>query len=172
MVGENLLDEEAVLKELGINRAQLEDMIRTGKILPSYQNGVRKFRASEIEKIKTQKIEEPPPSAPQPPPQTTQAPPSTPPPAEEVGSTRVIEPPKEVKKLRVKKQEPPKEKPDFLKRPPSTRETVSVGKLPPILLLLSFIVLGLSLGILYLSWKASPLPNFLLSLIKSIARGG
>ena len=165
MVGETYLSEEDVLKELKINRAQLEDLIRTGKILPSYQDGVRKFKASEIEKLKSEKIEETVVAPPPPPP---------PPPTEEIGSTRVIEPPKEAPKLRVKRQEPPKEKPEFLKGPKPKKEekVVPVGKLPAILLLLSIIVLGLSLWSLYFSWKAASLPGFLATLVKMVAGSG
>ncbi len=48
MVGENFLDEEEVLRKLKINKAQLEELIKEGKILPSYQEGIRKFKESEI----------------------------------------------------------------------------------------------------------------------------
>ncbi len=171
MVGETYLSEEDVLKELKINRAQLEDLIRTGKILPSYQDGVRKFKASEIEKLKSEKIEETVVAPPPPPP--PEAPPP-PPPTEEIGSTRVIEPPKEAPKLRVKRQAPPKEKPEFLKGPKPKKEekVVPVGKLPAILLLLSIIVLGLSLWSLYFSWKEASLPGFLATLVKMVAGSG
>ncbi len=175
MAGEKFLSEEEVSKELGINKAQLEEFVRMGKILPSYKDGMRKFKSSEVEKLKlslSEKTEVPPvetSSKPEVPPRV-ETPPEAPPIAEEVGSTRVIEPPKEAPRLRVKKQTAPSEKPDFLKGPSASVPIVSsMGKLESILLILSLLLLIFSAGSLYFVWKGSSLPSILLTVIKSIS---
>jgi len=171
MVGENFLSEEETLKELQINKAQLEEFIRLGKILPSYQDGQRRFKATEVEKIKSTLSESPPVEAP--PPEETSSPTVPPPTTEEVGSTRIIEPPKESPRLKVKKQAPPSEKPKFLKEPPKgVGVTPNIGKLNGVLLSLSLIILIISVVSLYFTWKGAPLPNILLTLLKTLSQLG
>ncbi|NOZ63377.1 MAG: helix-turn-helix domain-containing protein [Caldiserica bacterium] len=176
MVGENFLTEEEVLKELKINKAQLEEFIKSGKILPSYQEGQRKFKATEVENIKVSLSAAPPPPVTTPPvgtpPPVESAPPT--PQAEDVGSTRVIEPPKKAPKLKVKQQTPPPtEKPGFLKEPTKSKAGApNIGKLNGILLIVSLVILLLSVGSLYFTWKGNALPNFLLTLLNAISQLG
>jgi len=174
MVGENFLTEEEVLKELKINKAQLEEFIRSGKILPSYQEGQRKFKATEVENIKVSLSSSSPPVAT--PPTETAPPVGSPSPTsqvEDVGSTRVIEPPKKAPKVKVKQQTQPKEKPGFLKEPPKSKAGApNIGKLNGVLLILSLVILLLSVGSLYFTWKGNTLPNFLLTLLNAISQLG
>ncbi|GEM_PF-4877772 len=176
MVGENFLTEEEVLKELKVNKAQLEEFIRSGKILPSYQEGQRKFKATEVENIKVSLAASPPPPITTPsagtPPPVESAPPTSQ--VDDAGSTRVIEPPKKTPKLKVKQQTPPPtEKPGFLKEPPKRKAGAPhVGKLNGILLIVSLLILLLSLGSLYFTWKGNALPNFLLTLLNTISQLG
>ncbi len=48
---EELLTEEEVLKMLKINKAQLENYVREGKLSPLYQESVRKFKRSDLSEI-------------------------------------------------------------------------------------------------------------------------
>ncbi|HIE44523.1 MAG TPA: hypothetical protein EYP78_07010 [Candidatus Omnitrophica bacterium] len=141
MVGEQFFTEEETLRKLKINKAQLEEFIRQGKLTPIYQEGIRKFRQSDISQIAEKPVSEsvppppepappaekptpPPPSEPIPPPSTEvppppkAAPPPTPPSAKE---KRRVSPPPSVEKKptppRVEGStrviEPPKETPEI-----------------------------------------------------------
>ncbi len=91
---------------------------------------------------------------------------------EETGSTRVIEPPKEAPKLRVKSM-PKGETPEFLKEPAKTRVEVTMGdKITFLLLVLSLIVSLLAVIPLYFVWKGGTIPGFLSSLVKALGSLG
>ena len=95
---EELLNEEETLKMLKINKAQLENYVREGKLTPLYQESVRMFKLGDISKITR---ENPPPSTP----------PTTQPPeieesfikTQKEGSTRIIEPPASATKIGINK---------------------------------------------------------------------
>lgn len=120
---EELLTEEEALKQLKVNKAQLENYVKEGKLSPLYQESVRKFKMSELSKIMEEKKPEPEPtqtpesSSPTEdtsPPGPTPPTPAEPPPIEKKespllkktnnneGSTRIIEPPKEARKIGVR----------------------------------------------------------------------
>jgi hypothetical protein len=94
-----LLTEEEILKMLKINKAQLENYVREGKLSPLYQESVRKFKHSDVSKI-TGETTTPSPIEIAPPPENGSPILKTP---KEKGSNRVIEPPKESREIGVNK---------------------------------------------------------------------
>lgn len=148
---EELLNEEETLKLLKINKAQLENYVKEGKLSPLYQESVRKFKLSDISKITV----EPSSPKPQPPPDS-----STPPhikkeepsfiKTQKEGSTRVIEAPTETTKIGVVKTgtkgstfEADNNTEKFLK--PLKKAASSQGSLPAILLVVALVISAFSI---------------------------
>ena len=100
MVPEELLNEVEVLKMLKINKAQLENYVREGRLSPLYQESVRKFKRSDLSEITKEPPIEPPVEIP-----FIETPPEYKGPErrKEEGSTRIIEPPKESREIKINK---------------------------------------------------------------------
>lgn len=163
---EELLNEEETLKLLKINKAQLENYIREGKLTPLYQESVRKFTLNDISKITVEN-----PTAPvsfvkeEPPFIKTQ----------KEGSTRVIEPPKETTKIRISRTgargssfESTEGGEQFLKQ--LEKAPSSKGNLNAILLIVALLISAFSVFILTFSLQGKELPqiNKILSSIGAI----
>ena len=137
---EELLNEEETLKMLKINKAQLENYVREGKLTPLYQESVRKFKLSDVSRVtgemSTSPIET---SAAEPPFIKTQS----------EGSTRVIEPPSDTTKIGIIRTgtkgstfESDQETEKFLKQIDDTGSTAknNQGNLIPILLSVALVI--------------------------------
>lgn len=96
---EELLTEEEVLKMLKINKAQLENYVREGRLSPLYQESVRKFKRSDLSEITKEPPIEPPVEIPLIGTPGYKGPERR----KEEGSTRIIEPPKENREIRINK---------------------------------------------------------------------
>ncbi len=156
---EELLNEEESLKLLKVNKAQLENYVREGKLSPLYQDSIRKFKLSEISKISL----EPSPSFASTPPPTREEPSFIRAPKE--GSTRVIEPPKETTRIGIFKtgskgstfeaeQTPEK----FLKSGGKS-SSASQGNLPTILLIAALLISVFSVLALTFTLQGKELPQ-------------
>jgi len=157
---EELLNEEESLKLLKVNKAQLENYVREGKLSPLYQDSIRKFKLSEISKISAA-----------PPPSPTVTPPA---PAKEEpsfiktqkeGSTRVIEPPKESTRIGVTKTgakgstfEAGQTSEKFLKSVAKASST-SKDNLSAPLLIVALLILAFSVFTLFFVLQGKELPQ-------------
>ncbi len=151
---EELLNEEEALKLLKVNKAQLEKYVKEGKLAPLYQESVRKIKLSEISKITVE-----PPVAP-----PTKEEPSFIK-AQQEGSTRVIEPPRETTRIGLNRtgskgssfeaeQSPGK----FLKSLNKSQAS-SLGNWPAILLIVAFIISAFSVSILAFNLQGKEIPQ-------------
>ena len=156
---EELLTEEEALKILKINKAQLENYVREGRLSPLYQESVRKFKRSDvsaiIKDIPVAPIELTSPFEDEPPLTKT---------SREEGSTRVIEPPKESMKIGVNKTTGvkatfEKEAEKFLK-PEDIASTTHEEKWITILLGVALVISALSVFTLIYNLKGKELPFF------------
>lgn len=164
-----LLTEEEILKMLKVNKAQLENYVREGKLSPLYQESVRKFKHSDVSKLTGET--------------TTPSPIEIAPPLEdespilkkpdespilkkpkEKGSTRVIEPPKESREIGINrtgmKSALDKESEKLL-RPFEAGVTASAQKEQWVFILLiaAFVISAFSVFILTYNLKGKELPQ-------------
>lgn len=166
---EELLTEEEALKILKINKAQLENYVREGRLSPLYQESVRKFKRSDlsaiIKDVPVAPVELASPFEDEPPLTKT---------SREEGSTRVIEPPKESRKIGVNKTTGVKatfeKEAERLLKPiediaPATHEE----KWITILLSVALVISALSIFTLIYNLKGKNLP--FLSIIGSVPIG-
>ena len=145
---EELLSEEEALKLLKVNKVQLENYVREGRLTPLYQESVRKFKLSDVSRIT---VETPvPPIA-----STEEEPPFIK--TQKEGSTRIIEPPKETTRIGISKTgakgttfESEQETEKFLKQLDETVPTTTTqqGNLTLILLSSAFVISAFSIFML------------------------
>ncbi len=152
---EELLNEEETLKLLKINKAQLENYVREGKLTPLYQESVRKFKLNDISKITVEPSAAPvSPIKEEPPFIKTQ----------KEGSTRVIEPPKETTQIGINRTgakgstfEANPESENFLKQLKTT-PSAGQGNLTAILLIVAFLISAFSVFMLTFTLQGKELP--------------
>lgn len=157
---EELLTEEETLKLLKINKAQLENYVREGKLTPLYQESVRRFKLSDVSRITTE--------TPVPPVAPSEEEPSFIKTQKE-GSTRIIEAPKETTKIGINKTgtkgttfESEQETEKFLKQLDETTPiaaTAQKGNLTLILLTAALVVSILSISMLTSTLIGKELPQ-------------
>ena len=159
---EELLNEEETLKLLKINKAQLENYVREGKLAPLYQESVRKFKLSDISKITAAPSPSSPPKPPAAPPEEEEPTPFIR--TQKEGSTRIIEAPTETTKVGVLKTgsrgstfEAEEGTEDFLKGPQKSQATI--GSLTMILLAVAFIISAFSIFMLSSTLMGKGIPQ-------------
>lgn len=154
---EEFLTEEEVLKRLKVNKAQLENYVREGKLSPLYQESVRKFKLSDISKItvgiSVPPIEITPPFEDESPLIKT---------SKEEGSTRVIEPPRNSLKIGINKTgvkaKVEKETEEFLK-PLEEIAPTTQGKYISILLIVALVFSVISMFVFTYNLQGKELPQ-------------
>jgi hypothetical protein len=154
---EELLNEEETLKLLKVNKAQLENYVREGKLAPLYQESVRKFKLSEISKITVE-------------PSASPVTPIKEEPSfiktQQEGSTRVVEPPKETTKIGITRTgskgstfEAAQGTEQFLKQLEKAPQH-NQGSLTAILLIVTLAISAFSVFMLTFTLQGKELPQF------------
>lgn len=154
---EELLNEEESLKLLKVNKAQLENYVREGKLVPLYQDSVRKFKLSDVSKITLD-------------PSASSATPIKEEPSfiktQKEGSTRVIEPPKETTRIGISPTgskgstfESSQDSEKFLKPLEKLSSSGFQGNWPIMLLIVAFLISAFSVFMLVFTLQGKELPQ-------------
>lgn len=153
---EELLTEEETLKLLKINKVQLENYVKENKLSPLYQESVRKFKLNEISKITIEPSATPPVAPIKEEPSFIKT--------QKEGSTRVIEPPKEITKIGITRTG---SKGSTFEAEQGVEQLLQLKKTPPhdqgnltaLLLIVAFIISAFSIFTLTFTLQGKELPQ-------------